>query len=232
MTPENSTLLASLDQLIAQYHLLKHPFYQAWTEGTLPRETLALYAEQYYQHVRAFPKNLTRLAARCDGPLEDLVADNLAEELDPIAPHPQLWRQFAAAVGADDSRLDNAKPLPGIADLLATFRDISERGPLSQAVAAFYVYEAQVPEISGEKIAGLRKFYGIDQPAALAYFAVHQEADVRHRDAWRTWLAQEAIDLNEAEITAGAERVLQALWGALDAVYPQGCAMSQKPGLN
>lgn len=228
MIQENSPLLATLDRLIAQYHLLQHPFYQAWTKGTLSRETLALYAEQYYQHVRAFPKNLTRLAARCDGPLEDLVAENLAEELDPLAPHPQLWRDFAAAVGADDARLDAAQPLPGVVKLLTAFRDISERGSIPQAVAAFYVYEAQVPEISGEKIAGLRKFYGIEKPAALAYFAVHQEADVRHRDAWRTWLASEAASLNEAEIAAGAERILQALWGALDAVYPQGCAMAQQ----
>jgi len=226
MTQENPPLLAALDQLIAQYHLLKHPFYQAWTAGTLSRETLALYAEQYYQHVRAFPRNLTRLAARCDGPLEDLVADNLAEELDPVAPHPQLWRQFADAVGASDERLDEAKPLPGISALLIAFREISERGTIPQAVAAFYAYEAQVPEISAQKIAGLRQFYGIEQPDALAYFAVHQEADIRHRAAWRHWLETETAGQNQAEITAAAERVLQALWGALDAVYPEGCAMA------
>jgi len=223
MTSENTSLLAALDQLIARHHLLQHPFYQAWSEGTLPRETLALYAEQYYQQVRAFPKNLTRLAGRCDGLLEDLVVENLTEELDPAGPHPQLWRQFANAVGADDSRLDAVKPLPGFADLLAAFRDISERGTLAQAVAGFYAYEAQVPEISGEKIAGLQKFYGIHQPEALAYFAVHQEADVRHRAAWRSWLARETTGENDAEILAAAERVLKALWGALDAVYPQGC---------
>ncbi len=224
MNSANSPLLNALDELIGQYHLLKHPFYQAWTEGTLPRETLALYAEQYYQQVRAFPKNLARLAARCDGRLEDLVVDNLAEELDPAAPHPQLWRQFAQAVGADDQRLDQARPLPGVAKLLEDFRDVSERRSLAAAVAACYAYEAQVPEISREKIDGLRKHYGITQPAALQYFEVHQEADVRHREAWREWLATETDGLNEAEILDGAERVLKALWGALDAVYPEGCA--------
>lgn len=224
MNSANSPLLTALDELIGQYHLLKHPFYQAWTEGTLPRATLALYAEQYYQQVRAFPKNLARLAARCDGRLEDLVVDNLAEELDPAAPHPQLWRQFAHAVGADDQRLDQARPLPGVAKLLEDFRDVSERRSLAAAVAACYAYEAQVPEISSEKIDGLRKHYGVTQPEALQYFAVHQEADVRHREAWREWLATETAGLNEAEILDGAERVLKALWGALDAVYPEGCA--------
>ena len=52
------TMLDSLDALIEEHHLLKHPFYQAWTEGTLSKESLQLYAEQYYQHVRAFPENL------------------------------------------------------------------------------------------------------------------------------------------------------------------------------
>jgi len=52
------------DALIQEHHLLKHPFYQAWTEGKLTRESLQLYAEQYYQHVRAFPENLKELAGR------------------------------------------------------------------------------------------------------------------------------------------------------------------------
>ena len=38
------TLLDSIDSLIDRYHLLKHPFYQAWTEGTLSKESLQLYA--------------------------------------------------------------------------------------------------------------------------------------------------------------------------------------------
>ena len=57
-----NTMLDQLDGLIEKYHLLKHPFYRAWTEGTLSKESLQLYAAQYYQHVRAFPENLKQLA--------------------------------------------------------------------------------------------------------------------------------------------------------------------------
>ena len=67
------TLLASLDSLIEKHHLLKHPFYKAWVEGTLSRESLELYAEQYYQHVRAFPENLKQLERRSSGSLQQLV---------------------------------------------------------------------------------------------------------------------------------------------------------------
>jgi len=217
------TLPESLDALIEKYHLLKHPFYRAWTEGKLSKGSLALYAKQYYQHVRAFPENLKQLEARTSGSVQKLVKENLAEELYPAAPHPALWRQFARSLGVTDRALDTAQPLPGIASLLDTFDEVAAQGTVAQAIAAFYVYEAQVPEIATQKISGLRRFYGITDPQALAYFAVHEEADVRHRAAWREWIAsQEGVD--EVAVLCAAERGLKALWGALDAVYPEGCA--------
>lgn len=215
------SLLASLDTLIEKHHLLKHPFYRAWVEGKLSRESLELYAEQYYQHVRAFPENLKQFADRIDGSVRELVKENLAEELEPAAPHPLLWRHFAQSVGVSEAALDNARPLPGIAALLDTFDEVATQGTATQAVAAFYSYEAQVPEIAAEKISGLRRFYRITEPRSLAYFAVHQEADVRHRAVWRAWLGNQK-DVDSVAVLCAAERSLKALWGALDAVYPQG----------
>jgi pyrroloquinoline-quinone synthase len=217
------TMLESLDALIAEHHLLKHPFYLAWTEGKLPKESLQLYAEQYYQHIRAFPENLKELAGRASGPLAELVKENLAEELDPSGPHPALWRQFAQSLGVSDAALDGARPLPGIAALLDTYDEVASQGTMTQAVASFYAYEAQVPEIATEKISGLRRFYNITEPRALAYFGVHEEADVRHRAVWRAWLATQK-DEDVFGVLCAAERSLKALWGALDAVYPQSKA--------
>src|SRR5579863_10777489 len=219
------TLLESLDALVAKHHLLKHPFYKAWTEGQLSKAELGLYAEQYYQHVRSFPENLKQLAARTNGDrnLNSLVRENLAEELDASAPHPLLWRQFAQSLGVSDASLEDARPLPGIAALLDTYDEVAAQGSMAQAVAAFYVYEAQVPEIASQKISGLRKFYDVSEPRALAYFGVHEEADIRHRAAWRGWLAEQK-DADSFGVLCAAERSLKALWGALDAVYPQGCA--------
>ena len=79
-----------------------------------------------------------------------------------------------------------------------------------------------MPEIATQKINGLRRFYGITEPRALAYFAVHEEADVRHRAAWRQWLEELPAEETESALRAG-EEALQALWGALDAVTPKPC---------
>jgi pyrroloquinoline-quinone synthase len=221
------TLLDSLDSLIERYHLLKHPFYQAWTEGKLSKESLQLYAAQYYQHVRAFPENLKQLASRTNGNLQTIVKENLAEEIDPVAPHPMLWREFAASLGVSDAALDSSRVLPGIAALLDTFDEVSTDGSMAQAVAMFYSYEAQVPEIATQKISGLRQFYGLTDSRSLQYFAVHEEADVRHRAAWREWLADQK-NIDEVAVLCAAERSLKALWGALDAVYPQGCVSKKQ----
>jgi pyrroloquinoline-quinone synthase len=221
--PAAKNLADLLDELIEKHHLLKHPFYMAWSEGTLAKESLQLYAEQYYQHVRAFPENLRQLAGRAGGHLGLLIQDNLDEELDPTAPHPLLWRHFAEAVGVTPARLSDAHPLPGVARLLDAYDEVSSQGSMAQAVAAFYVYEAQVPETAAEKKSGLQKFYGISEPNAVAYFTVHEEGDVRHRSAWRGWLAEQG-DEDSFGVVCVAERSLKAMWGALDAVYPQGCA--------
>jgi pyrroloquinoline-quinone synthase len=216
-------LLEALDRKIEEFHLLKHPFYKAWTEGTLSRAALSLYAAQYYKHVQAFPEHLGTLAARVEGELKEIVEDNLREEVDPTAPHPKLWRSFAGALGVSEETLRATTSLPGIAGLVNEYGELAAKGSPAEAVAGFYAYETQVPEIAAQKIAGLQKFYGITEAPALAYFAVHQEADVRHRAAWREWLAAQPEAEGEAMLAA-AERGLKALWGALDAVYPEGCA--------
>lgn len=221
--PARKNLAEMLDELIEKHHLLNHPLYRAWSKGTLPKQTLQLYATQYYQHVLAFPENLRQLAGRTGGHLGALIHENLEEELDPIAPHPMLWRQFAQAVGVDQTTLNEAHPLPGIAVLLDAYDEIASQGSMAQAVAAFYVYEAQVPETAAQKRSGLKQFYNINDPRALAYFEVHEEADMRHRSAWRGWLAEQS-DEDSFGVLCAAERSLKALWGALDAIYPEGCA--------
>src|SRR5437899_4903976 len=123
-TAEGSTLLKKIDAAIAEKNLLKHPFYQDWQAGKLSREALQLYAAQYYRHVEAFPKHLRVLAARTEGELRGIVEENLAEEENPSASHPKLWRDFAGAVGVNEDDIASCPALPGTQAVVQTFREI------------------------------------------------------------------------------------------------------------
>jgi pyrroloquinoline-quinone synthase len=218
-------LLEKIDAAIAEKNLLKHPFYQDWQAGRLSRESLQLYAAQYYRHVEAFPKHLRVLAARADQSLKSLVVDNLAEEENPTQPHPQLWRDFASTLGVSEDDITTSPSLPGTQNVVHTFRDICANRSLAEAVAALYAYESQVPEIASTKIDGLQRFYGISDAKGTAYFSVHEEADKAHREAWRGWLARNAATagVSEEQILASTQDALKALWGALDAVHSGSC---------
>src|SRR5881394_3211041 len=85
-------------EAIAQHDLLTHPFYRAWSMGTLTRQDLAGYAAQYQHQVDALP-DLLRAALEVAG--EPALRRNLDEEEGRIGPaHAVLWSRFAAALDA------------------------------------------------------------------------------------------------------------------------------------
>lgn len=219
----NTELLQKIDAAIAEKSLLKHPFYQDWQAGRLTSEALQLYAAQYYRHVEAFPHHLKVLAVRADESLKPVVLENLAEEENPAHPHPKLWRDFAGALGVSEDVVASSPSLPGTRHVVQKFHEICAERSVTEAVAALYAYEAQVPEIATTKIEGLKKFYGITEPKGLAYFEVHEEADKGHRKAWREWLEANAVG-NEEQILASTNEALDALWGALSAVHGASAA--------
>ena len=54
-------VVATLDSIVCERSLLKHPFYQDWTAGTLSMERLQNYAVDYFAHyVQAFSLYLER----------------------------------------------------------------------------------------------------------------------------------------------------------------------------
>ncbi|HSZ23887.1 MAG TPA: iron-containing redox enzyme family protein [Candidatus Sulfotelmatobacter sp.] len=85
-------VIADLDPIIAERSMLKHPFYQAWTAGTLTRERLQNYAVEYYPHVAAFPRYLSAIHSRCaDMATRQAILENLIEEERGAENHPELW---------------------------------------------------------------------------------------------------------------------------------------------
>ena len=214
-----STYLDHLDKQIAARHLLTHPFYLAWTRGELRRETLGDYACQYYHHVAAFPTYLSALHARCDDqPARRRLLANLIDEEAGEPNHPQLWRNFAQALGVSPNELETVAKWPETAQLIATFRSICGSGDLAAGLAALYAYESQIPAISESKIDGLVRHYQFTEPDSYRYFTVHIEADREHAAAERALLAVNLAPENSVAVYAAADRVLTALWELLSAV--------------
>src|SRR5260370_18549743 len=98
--------IEKIDSEIEAKHLLKHPFYLAWTRGELSKEALADYARQYYYHVAAFPTYLSAVHAKCeDETTRKQLLNNLIEQEAASPNHPSLCPKFAATLV-----LSNAEP--------------------------------------------------------------------------------------------------------------------------
>lgn len=211
----------ALDARIAERDLLQHPFYRMWTEGTLPMSALQGYAGQYWQQVWSFPTWLSTLHARSqDKELRSEVARNLAEEEGAETTHPELWLRFAEGIGASRAEVEAARPLPETKGCLETFRYLAEEGRWSEAVAAFYAHESQVPRVAEAKVEGLRENYDVVDPETLEYFQLHAEMDKEHAAAWRRLLAAGCTDeISRKDAVEAAGRAADALWRLLDGVH-------------
>lgn len=212
-----------LEQRIAPFNLLAHPFYQAWTRGELTPGDLSQYAAEYWHHVSAFPTYLSALHSRLpDGPLRREVLRNLSDEegTDTATgrPHSDLWMDFANGMGASREDVTAHSTQPEMQQLIATFRELMQLAPAA-ALAALYAYESRVPAISAEKAIGLRDLYGAS-PATTRYFTLHQTADVHHAQVWRDLMDQQlaADPASEGAALDAAELAARALWSALDGI--------------
>ena len=217
-----------LDAAISEYSLLKHPFYQAWSAGTLTNETLRAYAGQYYQFEKRFPTFLSAVHANTESIAHrQQLLENLMEEERGEVNHPELWLRFADALGASREESKNADTFAETQNLIDTLKDITRNSDTLEGVAALYGYESQIPEISQTKIEGLTKYYGVTSDPGLSFFRVHEKADEVHRRAERDLLA-ELVQSREDEdrAIAAAQRVAKAFYGMLDGIVRQcevGC---------
>ena len=217
--------LQTIVRQIEDRHVLKHPFYVAWREGTLPREALRTYAAQYYQHVRAFPTYISALHSRCeDIETRQTLLENLRDEEEGPDNHPALWLRFAAAVGCADGEAESAEPLPETEAAIDAFRSAVRDGTVTRGLAALWAYESMVPAVAAEKIRGLADHYGVAGSPATDYFEVHRTLDIEHAAATRDLVARRVADApggsdaeaSEAEI--GATRAVGAIALLLDGV--------------
>jgi pyrroloquinoline-quinone synthase len=219
-----SEVLSALEQRIQGRHLLTHPFYQAWSAGTLSMSALREYSKQYYRQVEAFPTYVSAVHANCPLlPVRQQLLENLLEEERGAENHPELWLRFAEALGVPREEVTTAAPLPETTALVETFRTLTRERSYLAGVTALLAYEAQVPEVAVTKIDGLKRFYGITDQQGLAFFQVHVQADRYHADTGRQILRAHLAPDQAEEVVNSCDQALNALWGMLDGVSARYC---------
>lgn len=215
-----NTLWSDIEAVIEQKSLLKHPFYQAWTAGTLTREDLAHYAQQYYKQEARFPRYVSAVHSNTpDLATRQMLLENLTHEEAGAENHPELWLRFAETVGADRASVLGAEAHAGTTKCVETFDRLS-RGSWQAGLAALYAYEAQQPAVAKTKIEGLKSKYGLDSKNALGFFSVHETMDAWHSSSEKQVLVAE-LEKNPAlgaELKAAVSDACDALNTLLDGV--------------
>ncbi len=188
-----------------RWDVLRHPFYQRWSDGELTADELARYSGQYRHAVEAIA-TLSADAAEAMPERPDL-ARHAAEELG----HVRLWDGFVEAAGGDAT--DAATP-----ETEECVRAWTAEGDLAELLARLYAIESGQPAISRTKREGLLHRYGFADGSGTAYFSIHESRDVEHAAEVRELIAEAGADADEDALVAAAESAFRANWRLLDGV--------------
>ncbi|GBC91834.1 PqqC-like protein [bacterium HR15] len=146
------TIKEQLDQVIARWNLLEHPFYQAWNGGTLPIDALRDYAREYGAFICELPAGW-RIQ-------QDEETAHEEEE------HIELWAQFAISLGVTVGMPQRS----AVHHLVMTARELFAEP--ATALGALYAFEAQQPATAQSKLEGLTRHYALPD-GVRPYFEVH-----------------------------------------------------------
>ena len=208
-------LIQKIDQMLEERSLLKHPFYQTWSDGKLTPEALAGYSKEYYQLVKAVPKFMEPLIKKAPEIMKGELYSNQQEETS----HIELWERFACAMGISHDELINYEGLKktnqSISELSSTMTSF-ESGS-----AAMYAFEKEIPKISQIKLDGLAEFYGLTSEDVTKYFKEHMEADIRHTASWKKII--DGFSGYDQEIISAAESSVTCQNLLLDSCYDEYC---------
>jgi pyrroloquinoline-quinone synthase len=192
-----SQLTERLADVISRYDLLQHPFYVAWSEGTLPVEALKSYASEYGNFI-----------GRVGAGWRAFGEETIAVEEDE---HAVLWGEFAQALGTQVQA-------PKVAEVthLTNTVDGYFADPVT-ARGALYAFEAQQPFTSASKLEGLDTHYTALGAEVRPYFEIHV-----NDTAEPALILEQLNTLSEGEqdrAVAACEDTCKALYDALSGIY-------------
>jgi len=210
-------LADKIKEVTEKWDMLKHPFYTAWTDGTLPKEKIQEYCKQYWGHVSAFPRFVSATHSNCDN-IENrkLLLENINDEEGmgaDFTDHPELWLRFSEGMGVDREAVKNVELNDGSKNLVDTFFNYA-KSSYEEGLASLYSYEKQIPKVSHVKIEALKDHYNVDDERSIEFFAVHKKADVEHSRVCELQLNEVPEEKHEMVLHA-AEKSAKAVWDFL-----------------
>ncbi len=206
--------IKKIDEMIEERSLLKHPFYQMWSDGKLSTDMLAGYSKEYFQLVKAVPKFMTPIIEKAPSDIIDELIYNQQEEIE----HIDLWKKFANSLGIPETELESYEGLEKTKLAIKQLSSLME--DYESGACAMYSLEKEIPKISQTKLEGLEEFYGISSDEATEYFRLHVEADIRHTASWKKALEESSVYDN---VVAVADKSISAQNLLLDGCYENYC---------
>lgn len=207
-------LFERIDAACERWNVLQHPFYKAWSDGTLKREKLAFYAGEYRHAVVALARATEAAAETAEPGVRAELRPHAIEE----AAHVDLWDEFAGELGAETDRAPRA-------ETERCAQAWTGGDTLADRLAVLYAIESAQPAISRTKLEGLESHYGMPAPSrATAYFSLHAKRDVEHAAQSRRLLAERASGAESDRLAELASSAIEANWRLLDGVEEQFAA--------
>ena len=198
MTTDHSSASFRCDAAVVRRSLLQHPFYLAWSDGTLPVPALKEYAREYGAFIRT-------VGAGWEVAGETHIAS--VEE-----GHALVWENTFAA------GLDTPVGAPRIREVAALVDTAHElfSDPVT-ALGALYAFESQQPFTAQSKLAGLQEHYSQLPECCGEYFRLH--ADDFDEPALLASKMNTLTAGDQSRAAAACERMSQSLHDALTGLY-------------
>jgi pyrroloquinoline-quinone synthase len=201
----NESTWERIERSRERWNVLRHPFYQRWSQGELSSGELARYSGQYRHAVEAI--------ATISSTVADVLPERseLREHAEEERAHVRLWDGFVAATGGETA----AEPTSETAECVRAWTGAADP---AEMLARLYAIESSQPPISRTKLDGLLGHYGYERGSATAYFEVHERRDVEHAAEVRELIEALGEQADADAVVAAAESAYRANWRLLDGV--------------
>ena len=198
-TTQPGTVSQRCDGIVARRSLLQHPFYVAWSDGTLPVPALRDYARDYGAFIRTVAGGWETAGEAHIAGIEEGHAD--------------VWNHtFAASL---ETSVADEPQTAEVAALVATARGLfADR---AGALGALYAFESQQPYTAQSKLAGLREHYRQLPEPCGEYFRLH--TDDFDEPALLAAQMEALPAAGQARAVSACERMSAALYDALSGLH-------------